>query len=59
MQFNLHRYNTMTHNNKRLKLRYLADIELLKLTAQAHTVTWLPWPLCAIGRYSLQEPRYF
>jgi hypothetical protein len=34
-QFNLHRYITTTHNNKRLKLRYLADSELLKLTAQA------------------------
>ena len=36
-QFNLHRYNTTTHNNKRLKLRYLADSEVLKLTAQART----------------------
>jgi len=34
-QFNLHRYNTTTHNNKRLKLRYLADSELLKITPQA------------------------
>ena len=36
-QFNLHPYNTTTHNNKRLKLRYLADSEVLKLTAQART----------------------
>ena len=36
-QVNLHRYNTTTHNKKRMKLRYLADSELLKLTAQERT----------------------
>ena len=36
-QFILHRYNTTTHNKKRMKLRYLADSELLKLTAQERT----------------------